>query len=210
MKTRPNQTEDTKETIKSAFFKIYKEKNISRITVNDIVTAAGYNRSTFYRYFTDVYDVLEQIEKEILDQFDMRFDQITRCARRMDMKEIIKYTLAPCKVYNKYLAVLLGANGDPTFQAELKEKAKNVLSKQMAIRYGTADVMGEFYLEYCVSGLLSSTRMWYEQDSAMDINDYISMMYVVLTEPLDIFNGELQAGGDEPHSEHFRKTEETV
>jgi len=128
----------------------------------------------------------------------------------MDMKEIIKYTLAPCKVYNKYLAVLLGANGDPTFQAELKEKAKNVLSKQMAIRYGTADVMGEFYLEYCVSGLLSCTRMWYEQDSAMDINDYISMMYVVLTEPLDIFNGELQAGGDEPHSEHFRKTEETV
>jgi AcrR family transcriptional regulator len=210
MKTRPNQTEDTKETIKSAFFKIYKEKNISRITVNDIVTAAGYNRSTFYRYFTDVYDVLEQIEKEILDQFDMRFDQITRCARQMDMKEIIKYTLAPCKVYNKYLAVLLGANGDPTFQAELKEKAKNVLSKQMAIRYGTADVMGEFYLEYCVSGLLSCTRMWYEQDSAMDINDYISMMYVVLTEPLDIFNGELQAGGDEPHSEHFRKTEETV
>ena len=210
MKTRPNQTEDTKETIKSAFFKIYKEKNISRITVNDIVTAAGYNRSTFYRYFTDVYDVLEQIEKEILDQFDMRFDQLTRCARRMDMKEIIKYTLAPCKVYNKYLAVLLGANGDPTFQAELKEKAKNVLSKQMAIRYGTADVMGEFYLEYCVSGLLSCTRMWYEQDSAMDINDYISMMYVVLTEPLDIFNGELQAGGDEPHSEHFRKTEETV
>jgi AcrR family transcriptional regulator len=210
MKTRPNQTEDTKETIKSAFFKIYKEKNISRITVNDIVTAAGYNRSTFYRYFTDVYDVLEQIEKEILDQFDMRFDQITRCARRMDMKEIIKYTLAPCKVYNKYLAVLLGANGDPTFQTELKEKAKNVLSKQMAIRYGTADVMGEFYLEYCVSGLLSCTRMWYEQDSAMDINDYISMMYVVLTEPLDIFNGELQAGGDEPHSEHFRKTEETV
>lgn len=37
-----------------------------KITVKDITNKAGYNRGTFYEYFTDVYDVLNYIEDSLI------------------------------------------------------------------------------------------------------------------------------------------------
>lgn len=204
----PEKTDETKETLRDAFWKLYVEKPISHITVKDVTAVAGYNRGTFYHYYRDVYDVLEQIETEILDQFDMRFSQISRCAKRMDMLAIIKYTLAPCTVYNRYLSVLLGARGDPNFQAALKEKTKAVLRDQVARRYGEIDDAGEFCLEFCVSGLLSCTWMWYDKKKEMDIHEYISMMYRILAEPLGMISEDLKNDGQAFFQKQKQKTEE--
>ena len=54
------------------------------------------------------------------------------------------------------------------------------------------DEAGEFALEFCVSGILSCTRMWYEQDSGMDINDFIALMLQMLSEPMQLLNPENQ------------------
>ena len=55
------------------------------------------------------------------------------------------------------------------------------------------DEAGEFALEFCVSGILSCTRMWYEQDSGMDINDFIALMLQMLSEPMQLLNPENQS-----------------
>ncbi len=52
--------------IREAFWRLYTAKPISKISVKDICALAGYNRGTFYRYYSDVYEVLESIENEIL------------------------------------------------------------------------------------------------------------------------------------------------
>ena len=40
--------ENTKQNIEDAFWSIYVEKDISKISVMEIIQKAGYNRSTFY------------------------------------------------------------------------------------------------------------------------------------------------------------------
>ena len=59
--------EYTRQAIMEAFWTLYREKPIERISVKEITELAGYNRSTFYEYFTDTYSVLEAIEEELLD-----------------------------------------------------------------------------------------------------------------------------------------------
>lgn len=174
--------------LREAFWRFYTVKPISKISVKDICTLAGYNRGTFYRYYRDVYEVLESIENEILEQFSKRFAQIARCSRKMDIAGLVKYTLAPCSVYNKYLAVMLGENGDPAFQKKLRESTKDLLRSQIALKYQELDAAGEFALEFCVSGILSCTRMWYEQDSGMDINQFITIMLALLEEPMELLH----------------------
>ena len=70
--------EETKQALIQAFWKLYREKRIEKITVGEIAAVAGYNRSTFYEYFYDVPDVLQQIEDCILDemQFGIPGDRI--------------------------------------------------------------------------------------------------------------------------------------
>lgn len=57
----------SKNMIKRAFAKLLHEKDISKITVTDIIQEADISRGTFYAHYPDVYGVLEQIETEELD-----------------------------------------------------------------------------------------------------------------------------------------------
>lgn len=54
----------TKELISSAFIKLVEEKPFDKITIKDIVTECNINRNTFYYYYSDVYDLLEEIFKK--------------------------------------------------------------------------------------------------------------------------------------------------
>ena len=48
----------TKMVIKQCFFRLIRQKSISKITVKEICEFAQINRSTFYKYYADPYDLL--------------------------------------------------------------------------------------------------------------------------------------------------------
>ena len=56
----------SKNLIKRALAKLLHEKDISKITVTDVIGAADISRGTFYAHFSDIYSVLDQIENEEL------------------------------------------------------------------------------------------------------------------------------------------------
>lgn len=56
----------TKRIIKDTFLTLLNEKDIKKITVSEICNKADINRATFYRYYLDVYDLLDSIEKEFV------------------------------------------------------------------------------------------------------------------------------------------------
>ena len=61
-----NRVAETKQKIKRAFLSLYKEKRIEKISIKEITDKAGVNRGTFYAYYLDIYDLLEQIETEVM------------------------------------------------------------------------------------------------------------------------------------------------
>ena len=56
----------SKMVIKESFVQLLKEKNISKITIKELCELADVNRATFYAHYTDQYDLLEQIEQELM------------------------------------------------------------------------------------------------------------------------------------------------
>ena len=58
----------TKNAIIHAFWKLYAEKDISKITVKDITEATGIHRATFYLYYDNVFAVLEAIKNDQLEK----------------------------------------------------------------------------------------------------------------------------------------------
>ncbi len=72
----------SKNLIKKAVAKLIHEKEISKITVSDIIREADISRGTFYAHYADVSSVIEQIEceelKNLIDFVDeFGFDNIT-------------------------------------------------------------------------------------------------------------------------------------
>ncbi len=59
----------TKKALYEALLVLLKEKTINEITVTELTTLADVNRATFYFYYTDLIDMLQQIQNEALESF---------------------------------------------------------------------------------------------------------------------------------------------
>ena len=51
----------TQKAIMSAFLDLLHRMSLDKITVKDIVDECGINRNTFYYYYQDIYDLLEDV-----------------------------------------------------------------------------------------------------------------------------------------------------
>ena len=61
-------TKYTKKVIRETFIDLLSEKDISKVTVSEICKIADINRATFYRYYLDVFDLLDKMEDEFVDE----------------------------------------------------------------------------------------------------------------------------------------------
>lgn len=65
MEVQKRQTQ-TKESLKIALIQLLQTKDFEAITVSDISRTAGVNRGTFYLHYVDKFDMMKQLEEEIL------------------------------------------------------------------------------------------------------------------------------------------------
>ncbi len=54
----------SKKMIRESLYELMKEKPLNKISVTEICQKADVNRSTFYSYYTDIYDLHQQIIKD--------------------------------------------------------------------------------------------------------------------------------------------------
>ena len=167
----------TKQTIKDAFWELYKEKKIEKITVKDITLKAGYNRSTFYAYFTDVYDILEQIEEDLMPGIEHLPPVDTSREYSPDYFENI------ITIYEKnsaYYSVLLSENGDPRFALKMKNVFKSMMMEAITNRVNISPEEMDYALEFLVGATLSIVKHWFDQDKNIPMQQLIPLMYKLM------------------------------
>ena len=59
----------TKKALYDALLILLKDKTINEITVTELTTKADVNRATFYFYYTDLIDMLQQIQNDAFEAF---------------------------------------------------------------------------------------------------------------------------------------------
>lgn len=68
--TTDRRVKRTKQALRDAFFKLLEDKTINEITVTELTNLADVNRATFYFYYTDLIDMLEQIQNDAYESFE--------------------------------------------------------------------------------------------------------------------------------------------
>lgn len=57
----------TKKAIRTALFKLMESKDIASITISELTTLANVNRRTFYTHYSNITDILDETESEIVE-----------------------------------------------------------------------------------------------------------------------------------------------
>ena len=65
-KNSDRRTARTRKAIIDAFIALLTEKELNKVTVQEIADRADINRATFYKHYLDVYDLYEKIEQKSL------------------------------------------------------------------------------------------------------------------------------------------------
>lgn len=162
MKKKPDQTKNTKEKLENAFWKLYEQKPFEHITVREITQLAGYNRSTFYTYYKDVYDVLEQTEEEILQMFADGYEGKGYICDENQIKESLSFLGAFLKKNHNRLALLVGENGDVKFALRLLHQMRDGMRRCLS-GFGKADDKSfEYIVEYMVNAHVGLAVRWFQ------------------------------------------------
>ncbi len=101
----------TKQLIQDKFFQLLQEKPLNKITVKAICDEAKINRSTFYKYFADPYDLIEKVEAELLQKTSEFF----KISPNLNITETVLFVLDVVMKHKEIYKTILSENGDPHF-----------------------------------------------------------------------------------------------
>lgn len=155
---QPQVTEQTKANLTSAFWSLYEEKPIEKITVREIAERAGYNRATFYLYYRDVYDLFEQLEDEILAQVRGLVQDRLLQGDMLDFSQHMGLVVGLAQRFDGFMPRLM--SGDPTFSDRMKEIIAPLLDR-FILPDNVTDPMEQGILrEFYLSGILGAINTW--------------------------------------------------
>ena len=176
MKKQPQITEQTRANLREAFWELYAERPIERIPVREICERAGYNRATFYLYYHDVYEVLDEVESTVLTGIEALIAGLLARGEKLDFSEHMGLIFQMAADWRVYTEVLLGQNGDPVFVEKFKETVRPLIERFVLPGEGLDEqerrVVGEFYL----SGILAAVRAWLAEKDPMPIDALIRIV----------------------------------
>ncbi len=176
MKKQPEVTAATKENFVDAFWRLYQKKKIEQISIQEITSIAGYNRATFYRYFTDIYDVLNYLEDDVLNFIK---ETITSNFQSLDNSNIIQNVADMYESKGEYLSVLLSENGDPHFAKKFKDVMKPALYSSLSIKEN--DIYSACIFEFAMSAIIGTIIYWYQNKSDISSNEIVSLIRSMLS-----------------------------
>ena len=172
----------TKKAITNAFMKLMVEKDIAKITIQEIADLADINRSTFYLHFIDIHDVLEYIEKEtvtkiftILKHFD--FQKIT-----FEPYPLLKAITDELNKYPEFNQFLIGSTASSKFTTKLKNKFKETLTK-IYIKEVSPEKKYEiaFATSFLTAGVLECYEDWVIHNKPISLDELCTILSQQIT-----------------------------
>ena len=173
MNKQPIKTAQTRENFIDAFWDIMRKEGMAGVTVSKIVKKAGYNRSTFYAYFTDVYDLVDQAEQVILDTMKKEIYDISAYDFFLNSESVTDRIVKTLLKYDDKFFLFFGNGGDPQFAKKVQESAKDFVYNLLGNTEGI-DISRDYIVAYTTSAFSGTLTHWYEDGSKDDINKIVA------------------------------------
>lgn len=192
MHKQPEVTAATRKKLMDAFWAQYISTPIEKITISTITKSAGVHRSTFYEYFKDIYDLLEQLEDDLLEQLKSKFIPLAQinisrlkdaspsatATMPPDLGNFIHTTLSFFTEYGDLLYYLSGPSGDPAFRKKLYHLFKPTFMTMHAIPENSpyADYLSSFVFAV----ILNNLEYWFEHKDSITMQEVVVLTYKLM------------------------------
>lgn len=169
MKKQPQITEKTRQKLVEVFCELYSQKPIERISVQEIANKSGYNRSTFYQYFTDIYELLDSVENDLLNDIKKEL------ANKELSMQTVQETLY-CLDKREHLLVLNAILGDYGSARFLNRLKKEITLGQIELNVPQNHSLTPYFIEFYLTTSLSLFRLWHKRQKDLSSEQFSELV----------------------------------
>lgn len=139
------------ERLEKAYFELLENEHYSKITVSELIAKAGVSRTTFYRYYVDIFDMHKKVSEKMGAAIVRGCLEKVICAK--SEQECFDSILKIFYSQEKYIVLLAGKNGSRYFFEGLYRKTTeeffpsftNLSEEQLfRLRFMTLSMIGTY------------------------------------------------------------------
>ncbi|MGM9632541.1 MAG: TetR-like C-terminal domain-containing protein [Eubacteriales bacterium] len=162
----------SKKLIRKAFMALLTEKDISKITVTDIVNRADINRSTFYAHYPDVRGLIEEIENNIIEKMKDLLAQFEFHTFFTNPTPILLQLSQYLQNDEEFYRILILANGADRFMEKLADVFMQYMKEDAEIpKEIRTSEMFEIRTCYFAGGVICVYKSWFLGQMNCTLND---------------------------------------
>ena len=174
MKKQPEITDKTRQRFIDVFCDIYSKKPIEKISIQEIANNAGYNRSTFYQYFTDIYELLDYVETDLLNYIKKEL------AKEAKSENTVKNVLH-CFEKESHIAALNALFGDYGSARFLERLKREIPVDKWALNFPKDSAKTPYLLEFYISTAISLLRLWFRRQKDLPSDELFELVQNLYT-----------------------------
>jgi Transcriptional regulator len=165
-----------KDKIKNAFLDLYSEHPIEKISVKLLTETAGVNRGTFYDHYTDIYDLLNQIETEFISNVTAMIEVIAAWLLSGDSSRISDCYADFFEANHRMLFIFFKTRPSRRLQNIMKSYAQTNICRFLGIDRSRLSCEQQYILEYLSGGQMSIVMHWFAQNNDLDFDAFADLI----------------------------------
>jgi len=150
----------TKMVLKQSLVKLLKDKPLSRITIKELCQSADINRGTFYSHYNDQFDLLHQMEQEVLNELIGKLSTYSFKENESESLQVLNNIFEYIANNNELCMVLLGNNGNMDFQKKIIKIVQKQFIKEWTDNNYIDKDMIEYLFIFVATGSIGVIQEW--------------------------------------------------
>ena len=154
----------TKAQLREGLAHLMLQKSIKEITVKELVDKVDINRSTFYLHYADIYQMLQQIEEEALDNITHILENCpVDFSNNESTLEFVTKFFAILDSDKDLCRALLGPHGDMAFVEQIENLLAGTFLKHLPGTFPKNDSNLKYAYAFILNGCVGLIKTWLSQ-----------------------------------------------
>ena len=153
----------TQAALRQSLTALLSEKGLREITVKELTERADVNRGTFYTYYQDIYDMVQQLEDELFEEFEAVISAypVATMHGGEDIYRILRDVLAFLRRNADFCTILIGNGKDSSFIERLKALVYEKVDAEWGQLYQfPTPRMRAVTMAFLVGGVIGMIQAW--------------------------------------------------
>lgn len=154
----------TRYAIQQVVLEKISKKELSKITVTEVIQAADCSRSTFYLHFKDVFDVYEQLGDELISDVVCLLEESYQENQAVDYMTFSQQIVTFTAKKRDLVKLFLGEQADGTMVNKLGKAIFEEVAREEQL--ASSDLYSVAEITFIVAGIIHVLSRWLTFDEA--------------------------------------------